>query len=222
VAIDLLTDEKHFLVGDIEGYIHVMETMSLVPVCSFKAIEMSMTSAIVAMTTNTDEKLVFFGTMHGYVGIWSYHGGQKLEYVRRLRAHYEPLISLSYSEQFGVLTTVGTDGQIRLWSLNPFAFVGELGKTGRWEMGNPSTYKGTEDLGDDPTHFAVRGVVNALSQTGSIKDSKSRLSQTLRIVPTMEDPEVDFGQFAALMEEGDKLIKNGRKWGETAEEVVRK
>jgi hypothetical protein len=168
------------------------------------------------MILSEDYRMLFVANLHGYVEIWELIDSMKLSPIRRFRAHSEPIYTLSYSNLFRVLTTTATDGAIKVWSLDPFGYVGDIGKNFRWKLGNPETYKSTTALDDDPAHFVVVPEPT-LPGTNSEKVRPTVFQQSpsgSRSLAGVENEEVEFDpmKFRSIMEEGERMVDNGMKW----------
>jgi hypothetical protein len=151
MAVDFPDHPTTFLVSDVAGMINFMSVQSPVPLSSFQAFELTVPSSITMM--HLSGELFFAGNIHGYVKMWQC-SGTRMEEVRRFRAHTEAVIAMSYANAIHGLVTAGRDEEIRVWSLEPFALMGSLGKAWKWNSADPVTFLSTEPLPDDPLHFA--------------------------------------------------------------------
>jgi hypothetical protein len=185
VAVDIPEDARIFLVGDVEGRLHFMSVDCPAPMSSFQGIELTIASSV--STIMLDRSTLIVGNMNGYVKVWARKDG-RLDEVRRFRAHTKAVISLSFSVQHAVLVTAGLDEEIRVWSLEPFGMIGELGKIWQWQLGDPKTWRSGAAPPDDPRHFAVPEEVVERAAEGRAAAEQEKREEVRAVVLQEEAP----------------------------------
>ncbi|KAK8875946.1 hypothetical protein M9Y10_006124 [Tritrichomonas musculus] len=153
VALDLPNNNDIFLCGDVMGNINLMRLDSPNPVSTFKGIGMSIKSPLTTLFICPKSSFLISGNLHGYIKYWSIQDGGKFIEQRRFRAHNEAILSISFSEDFNVMVTGSRDEEIKIWSLEPLALLGSLGKEHKFVLADQTTWESFEPLPDDPFHF---------------------------------------------------------------------
>ena len=210
-ALDIPDDPDKFLVGDVAGNIHMMSISSPSVVGSIAGFGLVTKSSVTIMSMHKDQLIA--GNMHGYIKVYK-HIGEDFRDVVRFRAHTEAIISISVSETHGVVITAGRDEEIRIWRLEPFALVGELGKLSRWNISTPSSYQSTTPLPDDPNHFVDLSVKHNTPPKDEPVQHTSNLSDTSEEIQV---PPFSFADFSTAINDIENLCYTGRKYVRLAE-----
>jgi hypothetical protein len=123
---------------------------SISPISAFRAFEITVPSPITVIAISAE--FLFAGNFHGYVKVWL-RRGNRLEEIRRFRAHLDGVTGICYSVGHQIVVTAGLDEEIRVWKMEPFEMIGELGKIWKWRLDNPITWRTGDAPKDDPRHF---------------------------------------------------------------------
>lgn len=224
VAIDLPNDDVTFLCGDVFGNVHVLRLDSPQPVSTFNALGLSIRSPLTTLTLCDNGQAFLAGNLHGYVKLWMIGKGLKFAESRRFRAHNEAVISVSVSNEFGVIITAGRDEEIKVWSLEPFGMLGSLGKEHKYVLSDQSKWDSFEALPDDPIHF-----MDKLRQDIALFEQREKLHSTRsekdlihpapsskvmeRLVESKSEGEVKFSieDVAKMYRDAENFASTGRK-----------
>jgi WD40 repeat protein len=206
-AVDIPEDPKEFILGDIDGRIIYMSMDSPTPLSSFLGIEMTISCAVTTIFLNPEMLIV--GNMNGYVKIWA-RVNDKLEDIRRFRAHTEGVISLAHSAAHSVLVTAGLDEEIRIWSLEPFGMIGELGKIWKWKLDDQTTWRPSAAPSDDPRHFAVPEAAEARADEQAPAATEGLEAQQERVDEGFHLPPFSFDTFRHGMDLLEDLWFSGQ------------
>jgi hypothetical protein len=149
-AADLPSD-GHFIVGDVAGMIHLMAIRNSRPIRSAHPFQMHKVVPITALVAHAG--LVFVGNRLGYVRFLELDGGSLIP-SHLFRAHSDGIEMITVSEKAGFIVTSGRDNEICVWCIDPFAFIGLLGRHDKWRLDDRETWPTRSPCEIDPNDFA--------------------------------------------------------------------
>lgn len=211
-AADILTDMDLFIIGDAAGNVHIMSLELLAPVKTLIGFGMSVRSPITYITVGDDLPIIIAGNYHGYIKCWLITDTDFPE-LRRFRAHDSDIVSISLSEKHRVVITSGKDEQIRIWSIQPFNMVGQLGCNKKWDITNAKNFLNMEPLEDDPQHFVEKNQDENQLRNNDDDDSGDSDDGEGDSENEEEEEEklFDIDEINQLLEKAPEQIKSGRK-----------
>ena len=215
-AVDIPDDESIFLVGDVDGFIHIMSMDDPIPLSTINCFHMSIKSPITCLTMCANYPLLVVANMHGYVKYYFYLG-DRLEDFRQFRAHEDTTLSVSISQKMRIVVTAGRDEQIRMWSVEPFGLIGSFGRGKLWKINHLDMWESENPLEDDPTHFAEPPDISAQISNFQIEEED--------IAEPKEEEEVrekfDYSKILELYDTTENINERGKKINEKAKVMVR-
>ena len=157
IALDLPNDDS-FIVGDVQGCIHMMKLDSPTPISTFNGIGLTVRSPVTSLIISNSMSALIVGNFHGYIKTWDLQKDsitEKIKFVdkKRFRAHPQSILSIGLSDDYFVVVSAGRDEEIKLWSLEPFGLIGQLGKAEKFLLEDKGTWESNEALPEDPIHF---------------------------------------------------------------------
>ena len=207
VAADIPSDTDKFLVGDVNGLIHIMSSRSPTPISSLNPFGLSVRSSVTALEIPDGYPLVVAGNQHGYVKYWILDG-LELQEMRRFRAHTETIVSLSVSPKYRIVVTMGGDEMIRQWSIEPFGLIGSYGIGKTWKTNRVDTWQSEEPLEDEPMHFMDRSKEAMKAALHSHEEDEEEEKPVE--IPEIKMPEFSFASLAQLMDSVEDICLSGR------------
>jgi hypothetical protein len=150
--------------------------------------------------------------MHGYVKLYQFSDMVEL---RQFRAHFDAVMTLSISAAHRLLVTSG-DEHIRVWSLDPFGWVGSFGVGRLWRMDDPDTWQSPEALEVDPVHFApiqpVQDLTVATPRATAQEEETYEEDTPEKMIQRMDESKIrTIHDMMQLLDSGEDIIMSGRK-----------
>lgn len=134
---------------------------------------------------------------------------RRMNLIRLFRAHTQSIFSVDYSKVMNSIITLGRDQEVRIWSLDPFSLIGELGKPKKWNFDKRETW-----IGDDNVFFNENDFATSNQQNLSLNKKQPKYIQdSIQEGPKIENvPKIPFSvsTFENMMENVEKQIKSGR------------
>jgi WD40 repeat protein len=207
MAMDIPGDADRFVVGDLGGFIHWMSKGLRTPLRSIDAFHMSIKSPISSL--QLVDGILITSNAHGYVKLYNFSDMAEL---RQFRAHTDGVITLSASATHRILVTTG-DESIRLWSLDPFGWIGSFGIGRLWQIDQPETWHGDEGLEADPVHFApVERVDDGAGAHGGGEEEEGPEEDTVEArIQRMDSGLRSIPEMMELLELGEAICESGRR-----------
>jgi hypothetical protein len=146
-----LPADGHFVVGDVAGAVHLMAFKNPKPIRSVNAFQLNKVVPITALTAHAG--LVFVGNRLGYVRFFKVSSDSFVPSLL-FRAHSGAIEMIAVSEKVGFIVTSGRDNEICFWCIDPFAYIGLLGRHKKWRLDDRDTWSKRTPCEIDPDDFA--------------------------------------------------------------------
>lgn len=139
-AADLPFSDSLFLVGDVHGFVHIMNKENQKPISSVNVFKMNILSPISYIESSENLMLIVIGNREGYIKYCSFEDDKLIE-KEMFCAHFDAIESLAISDKFKIVVSSGRDGEVRVWFIDELKFVGCLGKHKKWKLDDRSTFQ---------------------------------------------------------------------------------
>jgi WD40 repeat protein len=218
-----LASPKNFIVGDVTGMLHFMALDVPRPLMSIDPFEIKGRVPITAISPLLKGLAVVVANRAGYLRFVEVQQGM---IPRSLyRTHVAAVDQISISEKFQFLVTSGRDQEVRAWFIQPFRYMGELGKHRKWNVEDPNTWPSSpceidprdfaEQSHDEPTEIELPHFLFDPSQSDAFdpmdfSEDRSLIGRSTAYEP-ITSPDFSAKRMVEVMDDLDDLCAVGRK-----------